>query len=109
MKGRRATRVRAKSVIDVGFVGTDDKFIAPLIDLSPFGLSVKTTREVKMGTIFKVGVRSGNDCFRAAAIVRALIPGGFAVEFLSMNPIDRDLMRRSYARMKMGFGDTKSG
>jgi hypothetical protein len=109
MRGRRATRVRAKSVIDVGFVGTDDKFIAPLIDLSPFGLSVKTSREVKTGTIFKVGVRSGNDCFRAAAIVRALIPGGFAVEFLSMNPIDRDLMRRHYARMQMTGGGAKSG
>ena len=109
MRGRRATRVRAKSVIDVGFVGTDDKFIAPLIDLSPFGLSVKTSREVKTGTIFKLGVRSGNDCFRAAAIVRALIPSGFAVEFLSMNPIDRDLMRRHYARMRMAGGDAKTG
>jgi hypothetical protein len=109
MKARRAARVRAQSTIDVGFFGADDKFTAPLIDLSPFGLSVKSSREVKTGAIFKVGVRSGNDCFRAAAIVRALIPGGFAVEFLSMNPIDRDLMRRHYARMRMAGGDAKTG
>ena len=109
MKGRRAARVRAKAVIDVGFVGTDDKFIAPLIDLSPFGLSVKSSREVKTGTIFKLGVKSGNDCFRAAAVVRALIPGGFAVEFLSMNPIDREMMRRHYARMQMAARDAKTG
>jgi hypothetical protein len=109
MKGRRATRVRAKTIIDVGFVGTDDRFTAPLLDLSPFGLSVKTSRKVKTGAIFKVGVRSGNDCFRAAAIVRALIPGGFAVEFLSMNPIDRELMRRHYARMLMIGRDALTG
>ena len=100
--------MRALSTIDVGFVGADVKFTAPLIDLSPFGLSVKTSREVKPGAIFKVGVRSGSDYFRAAAIVRALIPGGFAVEFLSMNPTDRDLMRRHYARMRLTGGDAKS-
>jgi len=109
MKGRRAARVRAKATIDVGFVGPEDKFTAPLIDLSPFGLSVKTDREVKTGTIFRLGVRSGNDCFRAAAVVRALIPGGFAVEFLSMNPTDREVMRRHYARMQMAARDAKTG
>ncbi|MFZ0960426.1 MAG: PilZ domain-containing protein [Terriglobia bacterium] len=109
MKCRRATRVRAKATIDVGFVGGDDKFTASLLDLSPFGLSVKTSREVKAGTIFKLGVRSGTDCFRAAAIVRALIPGGFAVEFLSMNPTDRELMRRDYARLQMAAREAKTG
>jgi hypothetical protein len=107
MSGRRASRVRANAEISVGFVGTQDKFIAPLLDLSPFGLSVKTSREVKTGTIFKLGVRSGTDCFRAAAIVRALIPGGFGVEFLSMNPTDRELMRRQYARLRMAARDAK--
>ena len=107
MKGRRAARVRAQATIDVGFVGTDDKFTAPLVDFSPFGLSVKSSREVKTGAIYKLGVRVGGDCFRAAAIVRALIPGGFAVEFLSMNPIDRELMRRHYLRLQMASRDAK--
>ena len=109
MKGRRATRVRAKAVINVGFVGANDSFTAPLIDLSPFGLSVKSGREIKTGAIFKVGVKSGNDYFRAAAVVRALIPGGFAVEFLSMNPVDREVMRRHYARMQMAAREASTG
>lgn len=108
-KGRRATRVRAKAAIEVGFVGSQDKFTAPLLDFSPFGLSVKTTHEVKTGTIYKLGVSSGQDCFRAAAIVRALIPGGFAVEFLSFTPTDRELMRRHYARMQKAIRDATTG
>lgn len=109
MIGRRAARVRAQAAVDVGFVSASDKFTAPLLDFSPFGLSVRTSREVKTGTIFKLGVISGADCFRAAAIVRALIPSGFAVEFLSMNSTDRELMRRQYARMQMAARDAKTG
>lgn len=85
----------------VGFVGTDMKFTAPLLEFSPFGLSVKTSREVATGKIFRVGIQVDADYFRAAAIVRAKIPGGFAVEFLSMTPIDREVMRRLYLRLKM--------
>jgi len=107
MECRRAARVRAQTPIDVGFVGTDERFTAPLHEISPFGLSVKSAREVKTGTIFKLRVRAGNEVFRAAAIVRALIPGGFGVEFLSMNPPDRELMRRQYARLQMAARDAK--
>jgi len=78
-----------------------EKFTAPLLDFSPFGLSVKTSREVKTGAIFRLGIRVGADYFRAAAIVRATIPDGFAVEFLSMTTIDREVMRRLYPRPKM--------
>jgi hypothetical protein len=85
----------------VGFVGTDMKFTAPLLEFSPFGLSVKTSREVATGMIFRVGIQVDADYFRAAAIVRAKFPDGFAVEFLSMTPIDREVMRRLYLRLKM--------
>jgi len=98
---RRAERVRTQAVTPVGFIGTQVKFTAPLLEFSPFGLSVQTSREVTTGTIFKLGIQVGPDYFRAAAIVRAIIPGGFAVEFLSMTPLDRQTLRRLYLRLQM--------
>jgi hypothetical protein len=89
----------------VGFIGTDVKFTAPLIEFSPFGLSVKTSREVAIGTIFRLGIKVGADYFRAAAIVRAKIPGGFGVEFLSMTVVDQEMMRRLYLRLQMTARD----
>jgi hypothetical protein len=85
----------------VGFVGTDGKFTAPLSEFSPFGLAVKTSHEVTPGKILKLGIQVGADYFRAAAIVRAVFSGGFGVEFLSMSPMDRELMRRLYLRLQM--------
>ncbi len=85
----------------MGFVGTDVKFTAPLVDFSPFGLSVKTAHEVTTGTILRLGIKVGADYFRAAAAVRTKIPGGFAVEFLSMTAIDREMMRRLYLRLQI--------
>jgi len=98
---RRATRFRTNGATQVGFVGTGEKFTASLLDFSPFGLSVTTSREVATGTIFRLGIQLGADYFRAAAIVRARIPGGFAVEFLSMTAMDRELMRRLYLRLQI--------
>jgi hypothetical protein len=87
--------------VHVGFVGTELKFTAPLLEFSPFGLSVKTSRLVPIGTIFRLGVKVGADYFRAAAIVRVILDCGFAVEFLSMTAIDREMMRRLYLRLQM--------
>ena len=101
MATRRATRVRTKAATQVGFVGANVKFTAPLLDFSPFGLSVKTPREFAIGTIFRLGVQVNTDYFRAAAIVRAKIPGGLAVEFLAMTPLDRQMMRRLYLCLQM--------
>ena len=94
-----------KSASHVGFVGTDLKFTAPLLDFSPFGLSVTTSQDVTPGMIFRLGIKVDADFFRAAGIVRAKIPGGFAVEFLSMTPMDRELMHRLYLRLKMSARD----
>jgi len=98
---RRATRVRANVSTPVGFIGSAEQFIAPLIDFSPFGLAVKTAREVKTGTIFRTGIQVGTGYFRAAAIVRRQETGMFAVEFLSMTPMDREMMHRLYLRLQM--------
>ncbi len=101
MTTRRATRVRSKAGLQVDFGRTDVKFTAPLLDFSPFGLSVVCLREVSTGTIFRLGIRAGSDYFRAAAIVRTTIPGGFGVEFLSMTAVDREMMRRLYLRLQI--------
>jgi len=85
----------------VGFISSDVKFTAPLLDFSPFGLSVKSPREFPIGTIFRLGIQVGADYFRAAAIVRAKAPEGFAVEFLAMTPVDREMMRRLYLKLQM--------
>jgi hypothetical protein len=87
--------------MQVGFVGTDDRFTAILREFTPYGLSVTTQHECKVGTIFRLGIKMDLDYFRAAAIVRARLPDGFAVEFLSMTAMDRDLMRRLYLRVQM--------
>ncbi|MGD0226330.1 MAG: PilZ domain-containing protein [Terriglobia bacterium] len=105
MATRRATRVRPPTATQVGFVGTDSKFTARLVDFSPFGLSVKTSREVPIGSIFRLAIQVGADYFRAAAAVRAKIPGGFAAEFLSMTAIDREMMRRLYLRLQIASRD----
>jgi hypothetical protein len=85
----------------VAFIGTSSKFTAPLLEISPFGLSVKTSQAVEIGAIFRLVIAVGADYFRAAAIVRTNIPGGFAMEFLSMTAIDRQMMRRLYLRLQM--------
>ena len=98
---RRAQRVRTTAPTQVGFVGTKAKFTAPLLEFSPFGLSVRTSQEVEIGAIFRMGIKVGGDYFRAAAVVRAKFAEGFAVEFLSMTALDRQMMRRLYLRLQM--------
>ena len=107
MEGRRAPRVRAQTPISVGFVSSNEKFVGSLLDFSPFGLSVRTAHEVKAGMILKLGIVSGAEVFRAAAIVRTSIPGGFGVEFLSMHPVDREALRRQYARLQLAARNSK--
>ena len=90
----------------MGFVSSEHKFTASLLEFSPFGLSVITPREVALGTIFRIAITAGTDCFRAAAVVRRKIPGGFAVEFLSMSAFDREMMRRLYLRLQIAARDS---
>lgn len=101
MATRRAARLRPPAETQVAFIGTSSKFTAPLLEISPYGLSVKSTREVEIGTIFKLVISVGSEYFRAAAIVRTAIPGGFAMEFLSMTAIDRQVMRRLYLKLQI--------
>ena len=101
MATRRATRLRPPADTQVALVGPSSKFTASLIEISPYGLSVKSSREVEIGTIFKLVIAVGADYLRAAAIVRTTIPGGFAMEFLSMTAIDRQVMRRLYLKLEI--------
>jgi hypothetical protein len=72
-----------------------------LQEISPFGLSVKTAQKVENGTILRLAIAVGGDYFRAAAIVRSALPGGLAMEFLSMTTVDRQTMRRLYLKLEM--------
>ncbi len=101
MAARRATRLRPPAETHVAFTSTSTKFTAPLLEISPYGLSVKSSREVDIGTIFKLVIAVGSEYFRAAAIVRTNIPGGFAMEFLSMTAFDRQVMRRLYLKLQI--------
>ncbi len=92
--------------MSVGFVGPDDRFTASVIEFSPFGLSAKSARTVKTGTIYRLGLKIDADYFRAAAIVRSQFDGGFAVEFLSMTNQDRQLIQRLYQRVQFTSRDT---
>jgi hypothetical protein len=85
----------------VALSGTSSKFTGSLLEISPFGLSVKSPQKVEVGTILRLAIAVGGDYFRAAAIVRATLPHGFAMEFLSMTTIDRQTMRRLYLRLEM--------
>jgi hypothetical protein len=101
MATRRAIRLRPAADTQVALIGTSSKFIGSLLEISPFGLSVKSSQKVEIGTIFRLVIGVGADYFRAAAIVRTSIPGGFAMEFLSMTAIDRQMMRRLYLRLQV--------
>ncbi len=98
---RRATRLRPPSETPVALSGTSSKFTGSLLEISPFGLSVKSPQKVEVGTILRLAIAVGGDYFRAAAIVRSTLPYGFAMEFLSMTTIDRQTMRRLYLRLEM--------
>jgi len=100
MPQRRAERVRFQTAMPVGFVGGNEHFVASLSEFSPFGLSVKTPQSVTPGAVVRLGIKVDADYFRAAAVVRARFSDGFAVEFLSMTSMDRELLRRIYLRLQ---------
>ena len=105
MPHRRAERIRAKVVVPVGFVGAGTRFTADLVELSTYGLSVRTSHELDPGTVVRLGIKVGYEIFRAGAIVRSRQTGkGFAVEFLQMTPQDRALLRRLYMRLAKPVG-----
>ena len=85
--------------VPVGFVGSGHSLTGDLVTLSPYGMFVRTKREVKAGTALRVGIAVGHETFRAAAVVRHAEAGqGFAVEFIQMSSNDRALLRRLYSR-----------
>ena len=86
-------------VVPVGFVGASHRLTGDLETLSPYGMFVRTKREVQAGTVLRVGIAVGHETFRAAAVVRHSEAGeGFAVEFIQMSANDRALLRRLYLR-----------
>ena len=93
-------RVKATSVIPVGFIGASHRLTGNLVNLSPHGLFASTKREVPFGTVLRVGITVGHETFRAASVVRHSEAGaGFAVEFIQMSANDRTLLRRLYTQL----------
>ena len=87
-------------VIPVGFVGSGHRLTGDLVTLSPYGLFVRSKREVRAGTFLRVGIMVGDETFRAVAVVRHSEAGaGFAVEFIQMTSSDRALLRRLYMKL----------
>ncbi len=98
-------RVKAKSVIPVGFLGAGHSLTGNLVTLSPYGLFARTKCDVQPGTLLRVGIEVGHEIFRALAAVKHSEAGkGFAVEFIQMSSNDRALLRRLYTRLSSAQG-----
>jgi hypothetical protein len=106
MATRRAARLRPPSETQVALSGTDSKFTGSLLEISPYGLSVKSSQKVEIGTVLRLAIAVGGDFIRAAAIVRTIRPDGFAMEFLSMTTMDRQTMRRLYLKLEIATRST---
>jgi hypothetical protein len=99
VRARRAARVKVTLVVPVGLIGASQRLTGDLETLSPYGMFVRTAREVQTGTVLRIGIALGHETFRAAAVVRHSQPGkGFAVEFIQMSSNDRALLRRLYTQ-----------
>ncbi len=51
MATRRAARLRPPSETQVALSSTDSKFTGSLLEISPYGLSVKTSQKVEIGAV----------------------------------------------------------
>jgi hypothetical protein len=97
---RRAERVQFQNPVQAGFMAGDERFAGSIGDFSPFGLGVKTPHRVTPGAVYRLGIKVDTGYFRAAAIVRTKSSDGFGAEFLSMSPVDRELLRRLYMSVR---------
>ena len=97
---RRAERVRFQNPVQAGFIAGEERFAGSVGDFSPFGLAVETPHTVTPGAVYRLGIKVDAEYFRAAAIVRTKSQGGFGAEFLSMSPVDRELLRRLYMSVR---------
>ncbi len=95
MAERRAKRVKAARKIAVGFLGAGARFTGDLVDISTYGLLVRSSQELEVGTPGRLGIDMGYATIRIVAVVRRVVPGvGVAFDFSTMGTRDRELLHR---------------
>ncbi len=100
MAGRRAKRVKATRKVVVGFLGAGVRFSGYLIDISSNGLMVRSSENLRVGDIGRLGIDMGHATIRIVAVVRRVVPGvGVAFEFSTMGPRDREMLQRLLMRL----------
>lgn len=98
---RRARRLRPRSRIVIGFIGSGVRSLGVILDLSMRGALVKCTEEFKPGDVVKMGIEMAHETIRIAATARRIIPGvGTGFEFTQMGRNDRALLRRLIMRIE---------
>lgn len=92
---RRARRIKPRTKIAIGFIGSGARSIGTIVDISMKGALIQCSEQFKPGDVVRLGVEMGHETMRIAAIARRVLPGvGTGFEFTQMGRNDRSLLRR---------------
>ncbi|HEV2688419.1 MAG TPA: PilZ domain-containing protein, partial [Bryobacteraceae bacterium] len=102
---RRARRLKPRTKIAIGFIGSGVRSIGTVVNISMRGVLLHCKEEFKPGDVVKLGIEMGHETMRIAASVRQVIPGvGTGFEFTQMGRNDRALLRRLILRIEKQHG-----
>lgn len=102
---RRARRVKPRTPIAIGFIGSGVRSTGTVVDLSMTGVLVRCSEDFEAGAPVRMGMELGHETIRMAASARRFIPGvGTAFEFTQMTHRDRSLLRRLILRIEKQWG-----
>jgi hypothetical protein len=102
---RRARRIRPRTKIAIGFIGSGVRSIGTIVDISMKGALIHCPDPFKAGDVVKLGIEMGHETMRIAATARRVIPGvGTGFEFTQMGRNDRALLRRLILRIEKQLG-----
>ncbi len=98
---RRARRVKPKTPITIGFIGSGVRSSGKIVDLSLTGVLVRCPEQLEPGTVVRMGVEMGHETIRLAATAKRCVPDvGTAFAFTQMSHRDRSLLRRLILRIE---------
>ncbi len=98
---RRARRIRPRTRIEIGFIGSGVRSIGTIVDISMKGALIHCKEAFKPGDVVKLGIEMAHETMRIAATARRSIPGvGTGFEFTQMGRNDRSLLRRLILRIE---------
>ncbi len=99
--GRGARRLKPRTKIAIGFIGSGVRSIGTIVNISMKGALIHCGENFKPGDVVKLGIEMGHETMRIAASVRQVIPGvGTGIEFTQMGRNDRVLLRRLILRIE---------